>query len=987
MESQTYLQTLEDPKNVGEHERWFDYKEIPMEAKEIEVPGFIQQVFPMYHGVAWFWRKVNITLSMYNKGRILLRFGAVDYKAKVWLNGQLIGEHEGGDTPFTLDATTAIKLTTENMLAIRVLNPTNDLIDGIILKQTPHRNKITPYQTGYDFDYGGILQSVDIISMPDPWISNIFIIPDPSTSKFKISLTINHEEKTSELCNLSIAISQIHDGSIIMKTNKDVQIHTKRTTETIELQLQNPHMWSVEDPFLYRIVAKLRLVNGIEEHEVAVKAGLRDFRFTNGYFRLNGKRIYLKCAHTGNDFPITLHMATNPDLLRRDFYYAKAMGFNMVRFIAGAAYPIQLDLCDELGLLVYEECMASWLLDDSEKMKQRFDGSNGEMIVRDRNHPSVVIWGLLNETPDDPVFKHAVEYLSSLRELDPSRLVLLNSGRWDGNFNIGSLSNPHSSSWECLMGNEDPNYKKVVKKVNSEGGLIPGMGDIHYYPPLPLKSKDIQFFRTVGDGQKHVFLSEHGVGSQNNSVRLIKLYEQYQGSNDLIANTADVKKLEDYQVYLKQTERFLEDWKAFGLEEKCIDPEKFLIASHSIQAQHRKITLNAIRSNPNLVGYSITGLVDQGRSGEGVMCNTFRELKPGMTDILSDAWAPLRWCIFTDPMHGYSGDMFNVEIVLVNEDILPAGKYLTHIKIRGPNNTKILNRTIPLQISNNIDQPLTEKVFTDQIQVIGPPGRYEISVYLEKGAAPVGGRAIFFVGNKTDLSLKNTEVLVWEDGKRLTEWLANNGVRCRKYSEDFNPLTKREIIVIGNLNGQEIPTKLWEIFVAHLYQGCCAVILNYESLKKNSDPLYLLPIEINGRIVKCATWAAGRDDFANNSIVFDRLPNDPLLDPVYYQDLIPEFVFKDQEPPVSEVLAGAIGVGYYPTQDKFPYFSGVHIGLYRVGAGSFILNSFPLMQNLDKHPAADRLILNLIQYAKTQVNKQLESLPKDFNKTLKDLSA
>ena len=92
----------------------------------------------------------------------------------------------------------------------------------------------------------------------------------------------------------------------------------------------------------------------------------------------------------------------------------------------------QLDLCDELGLMIYEESFAGWFLADSPKMKERFDREVSDMIRRDRNHPCVVMWGLLNETPDGPVFRHAVEMLPFVRSLDETRVVMLNSGRFDG---------------------------------------------------------------------------------------------------------------------------------------------------------------------------------------------------------------------------------------------------------------------------------------------------------------------------------------------------------------------------------------------------------------------------------------------------------------------------------------------------------------------------------------------------------------------------
>jgi hypothetical protein len=135
---------------------------------------------------------------------------------------------------------------------------------------------------------------------------------------------------------------------------------------------------------------------------------------------------------------------------------AKVAGYNCVRFIAGMGLSEQMDFADEIGLMVYEECLAGWNLGDSPDMKRRFELSVREMILRDRNHPSITIWGLLNETGDGPVFRTAVESLKLVRELDDTRLVLLSSGRWDCHPNIGSVSNPGSDRWEHEWGGEAP---------------------------------------------------------------------------------------------------------------------------------------------------------------------------------------------------------------------------------------------------------------------------------------------------------------------------------------------------------------------------------------------------------------------------------------------------------------------------------------------------------------------------------------------------
>src|SRR5580698_8829218 len=141
-----------DPENVGRAEQWF--KSDLRGSSPARVPGVIQEAFPAYHGVAWYGRSFTAPANPNPQGRYLLRFGAVDYLADVWVNGIHVGGHEGGETPFVLDVTEAIGPKVDNRLTVRVLNPGNNPIDGIVLDETPHQHKRIPYSAGLVSDYG-----------------------------------------------------------------------------------------------------------------------------------------------------------------------------------------------------------------------------------------------------------------------------------------------------------------------------------------------------------------------------------------------------------------------------------------------------------------------------------------------------------------------------------------------------------------------------------------------------------------------------------------------------------------------------------------------------------------------------------------------------------------------------------------------------------------------------------------------------------------
>ncbi|MBM3888432.1 MAG: glycoside hydrolase family 2, partial [Verrucomicrobia bacterium] len=168
-----------DPKNEGREAKWF--AALREEAKPTKVPWIIQDAFPGYHGVAWYWREFAAPKNPHAGGRCLLRFWAVDYLAEVWLNGTRVGGHEGGESPFVLDVTETIRAGGKNLLAVRVLNPTNEPIDGIVLGETPHRNKVIPYRAGASYNHGGIVDSVEFLVVPVVRVEDLFARPDTAT--------------------------------------------------------------------------------------------------------------------------------------------------------------------------------------------------------------------------------------------------------------------------------------------------------------------------------------------------------------------------------------------------------------------------------------------------------------------------------------------------------------------------------------------------------------------------------------------------------------------------------------------------------------------------------------------------------------------------------------------------------------------------------------------------------------------------------------
>ncbi|MDY0165249.1 MAG: glycoside hydrolase family 2 TIM barrel-domain containing protein [Thermoguttaceae bacterium] len=1083
-----------DPANVGRDEKWFESPR--PEAKPTKVPWIIQDAFPGYHGVAWYWREFDAPVNPHAGGRTLLRFWAVDYLAEVWLNGTHVGGHEGGESPFVLDVTDAVRTGGKNLLAVRVLNPTHERIDGIVLNETPKQARVIPYHAGAAYNHGGITGSVELLAVPAVRVEDLFAHAEPETGVIRIHANLRNAGKTAVRGRVEFAVAPAASGETLKVVAVERELEPGDARVEAEVKLDQPRLWELTDPFLYRVTAR------VGHDERSVRCGFREFRFENGYFRLNGRRLFLRSTHTCNHFPVGLKLPPDPDMARRDLLDVKVMGFNMIRFIWGGAEPYQLDLCDEIGLMVYQESFASWPMQDSPKLAERWERSLSELIRRDRNHPSVVIWGLLNEVRDSPHFRLAAASLPLVRALDESRVVFLNSGRWDlsgvndevfskldiwhspsgrepwttlnpstqpvptpfgfawparqaalhpgsqgeysvvrwtapaaeryriaaaftglhhattdvhlfhngrslfasqlnldgkpntarhthelalakddtldfvvgwGNGNYGSDSTALTASIESSMGRgfdvaadfpreknpngpwscgwlapaDKPDSATFVLYTESRYKPLPRYGslanpgsaewedvvtDHHDYPRVPHTADIIRSLRTAGGNPLPLFLSEYGIGSAVDLWRVTRHFERL-GKTEV----------EDAQFYRDKLDRYLADWKRWKLDELYARPEDFFAESVRKMAAQRTLGMNAIRSNPNIVGYSLTGMNDHVSCGEG-LTTTFRELKPGTVDAISDGLASLRLCLFAEPVNVYRGMRVRFEAVLANEDALVPGEYAVRLLVVGPQNHRIFEKIVNVTIGG--ESPFALPIFSEDVAVDGPSGRYRFLAAMERGGAATGGETEFYVADPAEMPAVKAEVLLAGDDAELAKWLSHHGIRCRPLVA--GEAASREVILVS-----KTPPALEDLW-QRVERGATAVFLSPHVLGKGDQPLGWLPLENQGTAMPIRGWLYLKDEWAKRHPIFDGLPAGGLMDYTFYREIIPDTVLAGQDPP-AEAVAGAIKA----SQD---YSSGLMVAVYQHGSGRFILNTLLIRENLGSHPVAERLLRNLLNF-------------------------
>jgi len=951
-----------DPENRGREGRW--WRQPTPEARSTRVPWIIQDAFPGYHGVAWYWREFTAPANPHPSGRSLLRFWAVDYTAEVWLNDRPVGSHEGGETPFVVDVTEALLPNAPNRLAVRVLNPTHTPIDGMTLNQTPRRAKVIPYSAGASYNHGGIVDSVELLSVPTTMIEDLYLRPDLETGRVRVEVSLRRSASGPGRVRLDLALAPAAGGETLQALSLEPELPAGTSVVSADLTVAAPRRWELDDPYLYRVTARVSEAGSRSCDERSERCGFRDFRFRDGHFRLNGRRLYLRSTHTVNATPVGQQVPHDPDLFRRDLFYLKVMGFNCIRFIWGGATRAQLDLCDELGLMVYAESAASNPLADTPQLPARFDRSVAEMIRRDRNHPSIVLWGLLNEAPDGPAFRHATGMLPLVRSLDPARLVVLNSGRWDGCLDTGSFCNPGAPGWDGYLGAEAPDGGR--SRMTSPGGYCLRMGDAHAYPRVPHTADTLRFLRTLGQDTGPVFLSEYGIGSAVDLWRVTRQFEQL--------GKADA---EDAQFYRERLGRFLDDWERWHLAEAFASPADFFAESLRKMAGQRTLGLNAIRANPAITGHSLTGMMDHVNCGEGLF-TLFRELKPGTVDALFEALAPLRLCLFAEPATVVRGGTVRLEAVLANEDALPAGDYPVRLQVLGPGMERLLDRTVTVTVpagDGGREAPFALPFFAEDLVADAPGGRCRFLATMERGGAPTGGGAVFHLDDPATMPPVAAEVFLWGEDADLGRWLGTHGVRYRPFDAAGMPAS-RQAVLVGNAppaGGQEA----WRGLAERMARGDTVVFLSPGVFREGDNPTARVPLALEGGLVGIYGWLYLKDEWAKRHPIFDGLQAGGLMDYTLYREIIPDLVFTGLGPP-AEAVAGAIKA----SQD---YASGLMLSVHTLGAGRLILNTLLIRENLDRHPVAERLLRNLLRYAAQDAGKPLADLTPEAEAALKAL--
>ena len=346
-----------------------------------------------YEGTVWYARRFDAPRQ--DGRRLFLHFGAVSYRCRVYLNGEEIGSHEGGFTPFQIEVTGRLK-PADNFLAVEVNNTrTPDAIPAM----------------AFDWwNYGGITRDVSLVSVPEAFVEDYFIRLD---------------KDSADRISVDVRLSGAPAGTSVLVEIPELKVREtasadERGAAALSFRVKNLKRWSPEDPKLYRVIVSA----GRDRVEEMI--GFRNVRVEGEDIYLNDAPVFLKSVSFHEEIPQRMGRAFSESDAVMLLSEARALGCNMIRL---AHYPQNeyiVRLAEKMGFMLWEEIPVWQGIDfANDATRQKAGRMIREMVGRDRNRCALTFWGVANETQPSESRNEFLRYLiSCCRELDDTRLIV-----------------------------------------------------------------------------------------------------------------------------------------------------------------------------------------------------------------------------------------------------------------------------------------------------------------------------------------------------------------------------------------------------------------------------------------------------------------------------------------------------------------------------------------------------------------------------------
>jgi beta-glucuronidase len=454
-----------DPFDEGLRQRWYAADDTPPErwvvprdydfaGEAVTLPSCWNLLRPEllhYEGGVWYSRRLE-QRDPRDRSRIFLRIGGANYETRIFLNGRFLGAHRGGSTPFCIELTAALR-DGANRLDINIDN-----------RRLPQR---VPMHHMDWFNYGGLYREVELLRLPPVFIRRfeIGLVPDGTFANVRVAIALS--DPRSGRAEVTIA-------GLGPPLTLDIVDGLAEAIVPLE-----PELWSPEHPRLYDVVARF------DGDEVRERVGFREFRVRGTELLLNAKPVFLRgvCVHEDD---LALGKVASEDDIRRRFAHARELNANFLRLAHYPHHERVAEIADELGVMLWAEIPVYWAIDFAEP-ETYADAENQllELIARDRNRASVVIWGVGNENADtNSRLSFMARLAAAARAADSTRPIaaacLINRGefriedRLAGHLDVIGVNEyfgwyePDFAGLERLLANSSPTKPVIVAEFGAD---------------------------------------------------------------------------------------------------------------------------------------------------------------------------------------------------------------------------------------------------------------------------------------------------------------------------------------------------------------------------------------------------------------------------------------------------------------------------------------------------------------------------------------
>ena len=736
------------------------------EAMNVNVPGTAEEYLQKVSGpegdivgVTWWSRFMHI--PYFSKGeKVFLCFSSIRSRAEIFINQELVGYQIVENTPFKVDITPFVKGGETVQLSVRITDAGGNH-DWRDYKAIPWGDELLPPGHGF----GGITGDVSLEICSNVYIADIYMQNTPQITKVNAILTINNTRKKAFKGCLRLSISEWGDPkkvAYILNGNESV-FHPGENILTIPISVPDVKLWNIDAPNLY--ICSVELLSKEEVIDQNSKRfGFRWFDVSgigkDAMLRLNGKRIMLRSAISWSYWPVNGIFPTD-ELAKRQVIVAKSLGLNMLNFHRFVGHPKVLDYADELGLLLFEE-PGGFRLDVGKPLLNRILNEKVmRMVYRDRSHPSLVIYNMMNEGGEADSVKLAMEIqtIKKVHELDPSRFVLRISG-WAKDY-VRDMSKIHMRPYQ------DSVYWSGWCDYHRAGGPAVWNEDLYKNPD--------NYYNNTKNKQEIVFFGEEGALSA--PPRLEKDKE------DLV----DYKYLGwDASEYLNWYDSFNKFLDVKNLRNVFPTVDSFTLALGKVSYEHQGRKIESARMNNWTDAYVINGWESELIENYSGIVDCFRYPKSDVS-IIARRNAPVYIAVKVRKQIAQIGDSIIADFYLINEENLN-GMYRLNVTLNSSSGTFLSEQYFDVNVAgrDTYGQLLVRNVKFKMPEV---GGMYNIcaKLYKENEEITSGFDKILAV-DLTSNKLKGIGA-VWEDGTSLQSFLKGKAQEpVRSYADNLNRL-------------------------------------------------------------------------------------------------------------------------------------------------------------------------------------------------------